>query len=57
MKVKNLVKNPVKLLKLKLIKIKMYKRKHLSNFFKIENAEHELKKAFQIIYKLSLIHI
>lgn len=51
MKVKNLVKNPVKLLKLKLIKIKMYKKKHLSNFFKIENAEHELKKAFQIIYK------
>lgn len=51
MKIKNLTKNTTKLLKLKLIKTKIYKKKLIDNHLTIENIEHKLKKFFQVIYK------
>jgi ribosomal protein S2 len=51
MKIKNIIKYKNKLLKLKLIKTKIYKKKdHLTNT-RIENIEYRLKKALHIIYK------
>ena len=51
MKIKNIIKYKNKLLKLKLIKTKIYKKKdHLTNT-RIEDIEYRLKKALQDIKK------
>jgi ribosomal protein S2 len=51
MKIKNIIKYKNKLLKLKLIKTKIYKKKdHLTNT-RIEDIEYRLKKALHVIYK------
>ena len=51
MKIKNTIKNKNKLLKLKLIKTKIYKKNYTFKQLKIEDIEHRLKKGLQIIYK------
>jgi ribosomal protein S2 len=51
MKVKRIVKYQNKLLKLKLIKTKVYKKKNHFNNLRIEDIEYRLKKALRIIYK------
>ena len=51
MKIKNLTQNTTKLLKLRLIKTKIYKKESTFKSFKIENVLYMLKKIFQIIYK------
>lgn len=51
MKIKNTTRNQNKLLKLKLIKTKIYKKNHAFKQLKIEDIEHRLKKGLQIIYK------
>ncbi len=51
MKIKNIIQYKNKLLKLKLIKTKIYKKKdHLTNT-RIEDIEYRLKKALHVIYK------
>jgi ribosomal protein S2 len=51
MKIKNIIQYKNKLLKLKLIKTKIYKKKdHLINT-RIEDIEYRLKKALHVIYK------
>ena len=51
MKIKNTIKNQNKLLKLKLIKTKIYKKNYTFTNLKIEDIEYRLKKGLQIIYK------
>lgn len=51
MKIKNIIKNQNKLLKLKLIKTKIYKKKDTFTNLKIEDIEYRLKKGLQIIYR------
>jgi ribosomal protein S2 len=51
MKIKNTIKNQNKLLKLKLIKTKIYKKNYIFTNLKIEDIEYRLKKGLQIIYK------
>ena len=51
MKINNLTKNAIKLLRLKLIKTKIPKKNFITNYSKVENIEYRLKKVFQIIYK------
>lgn len=51
MKIKNSTRNKNKLLKLKLIKTKIYKKNYISTNLKIEDIEYRLKKGLQIIYK------
>ena len=51
MKIKNTTKNKNKLLKLKIIKTKIYKKNYTFKQLKIEDIEHRLKKGLQIIYK------
>ena len=45
------IKNRNQLLKLKLIKTKIYKKNHTFTDLKIEDIEHRLKKGLQVIYK------
>lgn len=51
MKIKNTTKNKNKLLKLKLIKTKIYKKNYSFTNLKIEDIEYRLKKGLEIIYK------
>lgn len=51
MKVKKTIKHTSKLLKLKLIKSRIYKKRKSFYFLKAEKIEHNLKKSFQVIYK------
>jgi ribosomal protein S2 len=51
MKIKNTIKYQNKLLKLKLIKTKIYKKNNTFMKLKIEDVEYRLKKGLQIIYK------
>lgn len=51
MKIKNLIKHKNKLLKLKLLNTKIYKKNYALKNLKIEEIEHRLKKGLQIIYK------
>ena len=51
MKIKKITKYQNKLLKLKLIKTKIYNKKQHLNNIKIEDIEYRLKKIFYIIYK------
>ena len=51
MKIENTIKNQNKLLKLKLIKTKIYKKNYTFTNLKIEDIEYRLKKGLQIIYK------
>jgi ribosomal protein S2 len=51
MKIKNTIKYQNKLLKLKLIKTKIYKKNYTFTNLKIEDVEYRLKKGLQIIYK------
>ena len=51
MKIKNTIKYQNKLLKLKLIKTKIYKENYTFTNLKIEDIEYRLKKGLQIIYK------
>lgn len=51
MKIKNTTKNQNKLLKLKLIKTKIYKKNYTFTNLKIEDIEYRLKKGLQIIYR------
>ena len=51
MKIKTKSKNQYKLLKLKLIKTKIYKKNQIFKFLSLEDIEHRLKKSLQIIYK------
>lgn len=51
MKIKNTIKNKNKLLKLKLIETKIYKKTNASTNLKIEDIEYRLKKGLQIIYR------
>jgi ribosomal protein S2 len=51
MKLKSTVKNKNKLLKLKLIKTKIYKKNYSFANLKIEDIEYRLKKGLEIIYK------
>ena len=51
MKIKNTIKYQNKLLKLKLIKTKIYKKNYPFMNLKIEDIEYRLKKGLQIIYK------
>lgn len=50
MKIHKIAKSKQKLLKLKLIKTKVYKKNH-NNFIQIEDIVNRLRKAFYIIYK------
>jgi len=50
MKINKIQSYNYKLLKLKLIKTKVYKKNH-NNFIKIENINNRLKKALHVIYK------
>jgi len=45
------IKNQNQLLKLKLIKTKIYKKNYIFTNLKIENIEYRLKKGLQIIHK------
>lgn len=51
MKIKNTIKSKNKLLKLKLIKTKIYKKNYTFTNLKIEDIEYRLKKGLEIIYK------
>lgn len=51
MKIKNLTEHKNKLLKLKLLNTKIYKKNYALKNLKIEDIEHRLKKGLQIIYK------
>jgi ribosomal protein S2 len=51
MKIKNIIKYKNRLLKLKLIKTKMYKKIDCSTNTQIEDIEYRLKKALHVIYK------
>ena len=54
MKIKNTIRNQNKLLKLKLIKTKIYKKKDTFTNLKIEDIEYRLKKGLQIISKYNI---
>lgn len=49
--IRNTAKNKARLLKLKLLKTKVYKKKNCFISLKIEDIEYRLKKALHIIYK------
>ena len=51
MKIKNIIKYKNKLLKLKLIKTKIYKKKDQLTNTRIEDIEYRLKKVLHVIYK------
>jgi ribosomal protein S2 len=51
MKIKKIIKYQNKLLKLKLIKSKIFNKNHYLNNIKIEDIEYRLKKIFHIIFK------
>lgn len=55
MKIKKSVNNKNKLLKLKLIKTKIFIKKFTIDALKIEDIEHRLKKNLQVIYKYHLL--
>lgn len=55
MKIKKNINNKNKLLKLKLIKTKIFIKKYTIDALKIEEIEHRLKKNLQIIYKYHLL--
>ena len=54
MKIKKKIKNYNKLLKLKLIQTKIYKKNQIIKHSSIENIEHRLKKSLQIIHKYNI---
>ena len=54
MKIKNTIRNQNKLLKLKLIKTKIYKKNDTFTNLKIEDIEYRLKKGLQIISKYNI---